>query len=853
VRGASGDDMAAVQQYSCNGTAAQQFLVSPSPAGAGIYTLVNANSGKCLDVQGFSQQPGARLQQYSCTGTTAQQFWIRTTGPGRYEFANVNSGQCVDVPSFSNNDGVQLQQYTCTGTNAQAFSLIQLDTSVLPLPPTSPPQVLKHEYDAQGNPTATVQAPDQPGFNFVTTSRYDPLNRVKESVDAKAGSTRFQYDGQDRVTLVTDPMNLATQYERTGLGETTRLISPDTGISNQTFDAAGNLKTRTDSRGVLASYDYDAKNRLTRATYSKAGLPAQEFTWTYDLQGAYGRGVGHLTRMDHAAGLAQFVYADTNDEVTVSIQTFYPVAGVNDAVIQRVDYEYDAGGRLVGITYPSGRKVVLGYTVGAVNGLVTSVGLAPNAASAALPLISQIQWEPFGQGILNWQWHMASSIQSHERLYDQAGRTVRYPLGDLVRDLRYDEAGRIKSYTHRSSASGAAANSWDQAFAYDEVGRLTQVLQPGTAWSIAYDANGNRTSVSLNGSTSQYNTVPGSNKLAGTTNPVRTFAHDEAGNVKTDTGKGYAASYDLSGRLSTISVPSGTMAYTYDNFGQRIRKSGNAGTVLFMYGQDGQLLGEYDGTGKAIREYVWLGSTPVAIFTPDPTNAANPPLVYYVHADHLDAPRVVAERSTGKTRWRWMAEPFGTSAPETNPQGLGAFTQNLRFPGQYFDQESGLFYNYFRNYDSSTGRYTQSDTIGLLGGINTYAYVGGNPLSHVDPDGQFFFLLVPAAEYGAAYLLGDAALFGGAAWWTRRPATKYAPSPSRPMESRASGEEKLPIVNPGRDCDGNCNPCPPGKKWFVPKPGHGHDNGYWHTIVYNQDKRTCTCYPDRPSGGLDGL
>ena len=170
--------------------------------------------------------------------------------------------------------------------------------------------------------------------------------------------------------------------------------------------------------------------------------------------------------------------------------------------------------------------------------------------------------------------------------------------------------------------------------------------------------------------------------------------------------------------------------------GRRVRKvasSGASSTVLFVYDQDGQILGEYSPGGNALREYVWLGSTPVAMFTPDPT-PGNPPLVYFIHADHIDTPRIVVDRSNN-LRWRWIAEPFGTTAPETNPQILGAFTQNLRFPGQYFDQESGLHYNMARYYGPGEGRYAQSDPIGLDGGINTYAYVGGQPNRFTDPLG----------------------------------------------------------------------------------------------------------------------
>jgi RHS repeat-associated protein len=85
--------------------------------------------------------------------------------------------------------------------------------------------------------------------------------------------------------------------------------------------------------------------------------------------------------------------------------------------------------------------------------------------------------------------------------------------------------------------------------------------------------------------------------------------------------------------------------------------------------------------------------------------------------------------------WRWDSDPFGTNQPNQNPGGLGTFSYNLRFPGQYYDSESGLNYNYFRDYDGQTGRYVESDPIGLNGGLNTYAYVENSPIDSSDPVG----------------------------------------------------------------------------------------------------------------------
>jgi RHS repeat-associated protein len=102
--------------------------------------------------------------------------------------------------------------------------------------------------------------------------------------------------------------------------------------------------------------------------------------------------------------------------------------------------------------------------------------------------------------------------------------------------------------------------------------------------------------------------------------------------------------------------------------------------------------------------------------------------MYFIHVDHLNTPRYVAD-AAGTVVWKWeQQEPFGSNMADEDPSGLGFFDLVLRFPGQYFDNETSSHYNYFRDYDSGTGRYVESDPIGLAAGINTYAYVDSSPL-----------------------------------------------------------------------------------------------------------------------------
>lgn len=146
-------------------------------------------------------------------------------------------------------------------------------------------------------------------------------------------------------------------------------------------------------------------------------------------------------------------------------------------------------------------------------------------------------------------------------------------------------------------------------------------------------------------------------------------------------------------------------------------------TTHYVYGADGLLYGEYDNAGDLIREYVYLNGEPLA-----QVDAGSPEVLTYLHTDNLGTPRF-GTNSGGSQVWSWASDAFGIGAP------TGSVTVNLRMPGQYFDAESGLFYNWNRYYNPEIGRYISSDPIGLEGGINTFLYAGANPVLYADPEG----------------------------------------------------------------------------------------------------------------------
>jgi RHS repeat-associated protein len=119
--------------------------------------------------------------------------------------------------------------------------------------------------------------------------------------------------------------------------------------------------------------------------------------------------------------------------------------------------------------------------------------------------------------------------------------------------------------------------------------------------------------------------------------------------------------------------------------------------------------------------------------------------VLYVHADHLGTPIRITQPSDNARRWQWRTDPFGTLASNEDPESLGVLPYNLRFLGQLFDGQAGLHQNWRRDYSPATGKYVESDPVGLEGGINVYAYAFGNPVALVDPTGLTPPLSAPAA------------------------------------------------------------------------------------------------------------
>ena len=599
-------------------------------------------------------------------------------------------------------------------------------------------------YDSNGNQT-TIAAP----VSRNTTNAYDPLNRLSQITDPNSGNTYFGYDAEDDLTSVKDPRSLTTTYGYTGFGDVKSLASPDTGTSSNTYDSGGNLSVATDARGSTSNYSYDAANRVTQIVYKNSGgVTDQTIVFGYD-SGTNGKG-----RLTSAS--------DANHSMSWSYDTHGRVTGkglVVGSFNKSVGYGY-TNADLTALVTPSGQSVTYGYNT---NHQIT------NIAVNGTTVLSAVTYEPFG-GVDGWTWGNGTSTVS--RTFNGDGLVSQIVTAGVTLGYSFDNANRIIGISDSSNS----ALTW--TYGYDPLDRLTSATTSAITDGWTYDANGNR--LTQTGTTAITFSVSSTNNQLTTTSGglVRTYGYDAAGN--TQSNGAYSFAYNNRGRMASTNGAS--TLYLYNALGQMIEKSGTLGTTILMQDEAGHVIGEYSSTGGLVEETVWLGDVPVATLQPNGSGGIN---IFYVHTDHLNTPRKVSRPSDNQLEWRWDTDPFGTTAANQNPAGLGTFMYDLRFPGQMYQAETGINQNWNRDYDPAVGGYVESDPIGLRGGLNTYSYARTSPLILVDPTGKEGILPFPIEEI-----------------------VRPLPSLTRPEPGSSTVDPALPYVEattPGGP--GNCGPC----------------------------------------------
>ncbi|WP_454901164.1 RHS repeat-associated core domain-containing protein [Variovorax boronicumulans] len=635
-----------------------------------------------------------------------------------------------------------------------------------------PNQANTFGYDANGELTRTTN-----GLSQSTEYGLDSLRRVKAVTDAANATATLKYNALDAVTEAKDFKGVATAYTRDAQGNATAETSADTGGASTQYDSLGLPSQITDAMGQATTIARDLLGRPTGLVFADG----KTTTLRYDLTAT---SKGYLSEVIDRSGTTEYI-RDAFGRVTLKKQT------LANGGVQQVSYGYNANGTLASIGYPNGATLTHLYdATGRLaglnwNGSPLVTGIAWN------PLGQPTAWQ--------WAFAAAPPASvTASRAYDTAGRLTGTEFSSYVYDAAGRITSLTQNLflpgdadpTHTTVANGNV--TW--SVGYSPVGRITGFDATGNTASFGYDANGNRASSTrvLGGQSTQrtYTVGAASNRLTGfaqtingASNTSVTYGYNANGDLVTDGLRSYA--YDAEGRLAAATTGatdiSPTTRYAHNALGQRVFKTeplyppsqGDEADPGFMqsliafftrlwspatnqaeqqgytyvYDEQGTLIAEVGSGGTnsgGQAQYIYLPT----VNGPMPIAAVINGATYAVHSDHLNTPRKLTDVS-GQAAWQWSYSAFGEDKPTTarnrfadldvtpNPgaTGVSEVKFNLRYPGQYADEESGLFYNGYRTYMPILGRYTQGDPIGLDGGWNRFGYVDGDPLSYIDPDG----------------------------------------------------------------------------------------------------------------------
>jgi RHS repeat-associated protein len=416
---------------------------------------------------------------------------------------------------------------------------------------------------------------------------------------------------------------------------------------------------------------------------------------------------GNLTGYSDGTSSATYAYDDLYRKIGETVN--YGAFSLSTA------YTYHKNGTKKSFTYPNGTAVDYSYD--------------PNnqPAGITIPSVGTIVYD-------SYQWTRPTSMTlpgsgKQQFSYDPLMRTKTITASDPAQNPQmsysysYDKMDNIKM-------KGTEAGNY--AYGYDDLYRLNDVKKDTIQTeAYTYDPVGNRLTsmVASNWTYNQNNELQSYNST--------TYQYDANGNTiqKNAGGPVHNYVYDGDNRLVEVKDGSGgTIAtYTYDPFGRRIKKDVGGVITYYLYSDEG-LIGEYTAVGAEIKIY---GYKPDSTWTTDPlfchSHESGNPEYYFYHNDHLGTPMKMTNAS-GVVVWSATYDAFGKATVDVG----ATVANNLRFPGQYWDEETGLHYNFHRYYDSNMGRYASEDPIGLSGGDNNlFVYVWNKPIRGYDPWGLF--------------------------------------------------------------------------------------------------------------------